>query len=61
MHTSVEILQICMDLQDSVQLSLQSPVKNLADLPRLAKIKILGVEKLEIECSNSTTTHVETA
>ena len=34
LHTSVKILQICMDLQDSVQRSLQNP----ADLHRFAKI-----------------------
>ena len=39
LHTSVKILQICMDLQDSVQPSLQNP----ADLHRFAKIKNLGI------------------
>ena len=34
LNTSVKILQICMDLQDSVQRSLQNP----ADLHRFAKI-----------------------
>ena len=38
LHTSVEILQICMDLQDSVQRSLQNP----AYLHRFAKIENLG-------------------
>ena len=38
LHTSVKILQICMDLQDSVQRSLQ----NHADLHRFAKIGNLG-------------------
>ena len=38
LHTSVKILQICMNLQDSVQRSLQ----NLADLHRFTKIENLG-------------------
>ena len=38
LHTSVKILQICIDLQDSVQRSLQ----NAAELHRFAKIKNLG-------------------
>ena len=38
LHTSVKILQICMDLQESVQRSLQNP----ADLHRFAKIENLG-------------------
>ena len=38
LHTSLKILQICMDLQDSVQRSLQNP----ADLHRFAKIENLG-------------------
>ena len=43
LHTSVKILQICMDLQDSVQRSLQNPAeKNPADLCRFAKIENLG-------------------
>ena len=43
LHTSVKILQICMDLQDSVQRSLQNPAeKNPADLHRFAKIENLG-------------------
>ena len=29
LHTSVKILQICMDLQDSVQRSLQNPVEKI--------------------------------
>ena len=29
LHTSVKILQICMDLQDSVQRSLQNPAEKL--------------------------------
>ena len=41
LHTSVKILQICMDLQDSVQQSLQNP----ADLHRFAKIENLGFER----------------
>ena len=44
LHTSVKILQICMDLQDSVQRSLQNPAeKNSADLHRFAKIENLGI------------------
>ena len=44
LHTSVKILQICMDLQDSVQRSLQNPAeKNPADLHRFAKIENLGI------------------
>ena len=43
LHTSVKILQICMDLQDSVQRSLHNPAeKNPADLHRFAKIENLG-------------------
>ena len=43
LHTSVKILQICMDLQDSVQRSLQNPAeKNPADLHSFAKIENLG-------------------
>ena len=43
LHTSVKILQICVDLQDSVQWSLQNPAeKNPVDLHRFAKIEILG-------------------
>ena len=38
LHSSVKILQICMDLQDSVQRSLQNP----ADLHRFTKIENLG-------------------
>ena len=38
LHTSVKILQICMNFQDSVQRSLQNP----ADLHRFAKIENLG-------------------
>ena len=38
LHTSVKILQICMELQDSVQRSFQNP----ADLHRFAKIENLG-------------------
>ena len=29
LHTSVKILQICMDLQDSVQRSLQNPAEKI--------------------------------
>ena len=29
LHTSLKILQICMDLQDSVQRSLQNPAENI--------------------------------
>ena len=39
LHTSVKFLQICMDLQDSVQRSLQNPV----DQHRFAKIENLGI------------------
>ena len=44
LHTSVKILQSCMDLQDSVQRFLQNhpAEKNPADLHRFAKIEILG-------------------
>ena len=44
LHTSVKILQICMDLQDSVQRSSQNLQKksNPADLHRFAKIENLG-------------------
>ena len=43
LHTSVKILQICMDLQDSVQRSLQKTAeKNPADMYRFAKIENLG-------------------
>ena len=31
-HTSVKILQICMDLQDSVQRSLQNPAENFLQI-----------------------------
>ena len=38
LHTSVKVLQICMDLQDSVQRSLQNPAEKIpqicADLRR---------------------------
>ena len=43
LHTSVKILQICKDLQGSVQRSLQNPAENNpADLHRFAKIENLG-------------------
>ena len=32
LHTSVKILQICMDLQDSVQPSLQNPAENILQI-----------------------------
>ena len=32
MHTSVKILQICMDLQDSVQRSLQNPAEKILQI-----------------------------
>ena len=32
LHTSVKILQICMDLQDSVQRSLQSPAEKIPQI-----------------------------
>ena len=32
LHTSVEILQICMDLQDSVQRSLQNPAEKILQI-----------------------------
>ena len=32
LHTSVKILQICMDLQDSVQRSLQNPAENILQI-----------------------------
>ena len=51
LHTSVKMLQICMDLQDSLKRSLQNPAKNSADLHRFAKIKNLGsyssIEKIQ--------------
>ena len=40
LHTSAKILQICMDLQVSVERSLQNP----ADLHRFAKIENLGIK-----------------
>ena len=33
LHTSVKILQICMDLQDSVQRSLQNPAEKFQSIP----------------------------
>ena len=48
LHTSVKDLQICMDLQDSVQRSLRNP----ADLQRFAKIENLGSYKITTNCSN---------
>ena len=32
LHTSVKILQICMDLQDSVQRSLQNPAEKILQI-----------------------------
>ena len=32
LHTSVKILQICMDLQDSVQRSLQNPADKILQI-----------------------------
>ena len=32
LHTSVKILQICMDLQDSVQRSLQNPAEKILQM-----------------------------
>ena len=32
LHTSVKILQICMDLQDSVQRSLQNPAERILQI-----------------------------
>ena len=32
LHTSVKILQICMDLQDSVQRSLQDPAEKILQI-----------------------------
>ena len=50
-ENSVKMLQICMDLQDSLKRSLQNPAKNSADLHRFAKIKNLGsyssIEKIQ--------------
>ena len=44
LHSFVKILPICMDLQDSVQGSLQKPCrKTRADLHKLAKIENLGI------------------
>ena len=43
LHTSVKILQICMDLQDSVQRSLQNPAEK--NLQRFAKVEHLGSHK----------------
>ena len=49
LHTSVKSLQICINLQDSVQRSLQNP----ADLHRLAKIENLGNNSDCIHSKNS--------
>ena len=47
LHTSVKTLQFCMDLQNSMQRSLQNPAeKNRADLYRFAKIENLGNQYL---------------
>ena len=43
LHTSVKILQICMDLQDSVQRSLQNPAEKILQIcTDLQRSKIWG-------------------
>ena len=41
LQTSVKILQVCVDLQDSVQRSSQNPAEKIADLHRFAEIENL--------------------
>ena len=43
LHTSVKILQICMDLQDSVQRSLQDPAEKFRRSAQIRKDQKSGV------------------
>ena len=46
LHTSVKILQICMDLQDSVQRSLQNPAEKFCRSSQIHKDRKPGSTKV---------------
>ena len=45
LHTSVKILQICMDLQDSVQRSLQNPAEKSCRSAQIRKDRKPGISE----------------
>ena len=48
LHTSVNILQICMDLQDSVQRSLENPAEKSYRSAQINKDRKLGYEAITL-------------
>ena len=51
LHTSVKILQICMDLQDSVQRSLQNPAEKSCRSVQIRKDRKTWVYNCVLKCT----------